>query len=416
MYKMKGYLMETIKKYIIATVMVSVLVPSGQICAASNAGNEEEVKEVYDSSKYGVLPADPIVAPASVAALAPLAAFCIEKEVNLEHVSNYIGAHVFTAEYSFQEDLRKSDLGIKKILEHTEGGKAEKFFINGWGQIVGACVALSRHKISAELGEIVNQNIDAAIEKGDKKLNPFADVNVREQAKNMMMYPHQGKYLPWKKANITEPISILNNLLKKYPARFCLVDGKCYLNIGQVSEDTIFTELWATGFAPLLEQQNYCGLSANREHPHITLINSNVIAAVKDKFGEKYGVDGDTQFKSFMESLMDEANKKFEKEDNPIEFTQFDSSYSEDYSPFEEVVVARLQAPSVKRILKMLASKVREEVDYTIAVKEEDSYHLTVATKYRKPNDFSSVAWEQIMSSCPQRSKVFSKFLEEFRK
>ena len=340
----------------------------------------------------------------------------VEKEVNLEHVSNYIGSHAFTPEYSFQEDLRKNDLGIKQTLQQTEGQEAEKFFINGWGQIFGACIALNKHKISTEFGDIVDQNIDAAIEKGGKKLNPFADVNVREQAKNMMMYPHQGKYLPWQKTNITEPIHVLNDLLKKYPAKFSLVDGKCYLNIGQEGENTIFTELWKTGFASLLEKHDYCGLQANREHPHVTLVNSNVIAAVKDKFSEKYGSEGNAKFKFLMDSWLKEANQQFNEESNPIKFTQFDSSYSEDYSPFEEVLVARLQAPSVKNILKMLANKVKEEVDYTIAVKEEDSFHLTVATKYRQPNDIYSTRLEEIVRVCPNRCSDLLKFLEEFKK
>jgi hypothetical protein len=339
-----------------------------------------------------------------------------ESETDLEHVETYIGAHVRTPGYQFQEALRKNDLGIKKSVEQARGSKdAEKFFINGWGQVIGALIALNKHNISSDFSAVVDQNIDAAVEKGNRKPNPFVTVNVREQSKNIMMYPHQGKYFPWKKVDITEPIPLLNNLLERYPARFSLCEGKCYLQIGQEGKDTIFTELWAHDFATMLQSQHYRGLQANQEHPHITLINSNVIEALKDKFSEKYASEGEAKFNFFMDSWVHEANNEFGEETNPLEFTHFDSSYSEDYSPFEEVVVARLQAPSVTRILKTLADKAQEEVGYTLAVKGDDSFHLTVATKYREPNDFSSTTIEQIISSCPKESDDLLRFLEDFK-
>lgn len=338
------------------------------------------------------------------------------QDFDLEHVSNYIGTHAYTTEYVFQEALRRNDLGIKKAIEQQVGKQeSEKFFSNGWGQIVGSLIALNKHRISADLNSIIDQNINRAIEKGNKNSNPFVSVNVREQAKNIMMYPHAGKYLPWQKANITKPIFVLNNLLKKYPAKFSLVGCKCYLSIGIEGENTIIKELWETGFATLLEGQNYCGLQANQAHPHITLIDSNIIADVKDKFNQKHGSEGEVKFNAFMNSWIASANDEISIESNPIEFTHFDSSYSEDYSPFEEVVVARLQAPIVKKLLNKLAGMVKEETDYTLVVKDEDSFHLTVATKYRKQNDFSSISIEQIISSCPKKSSELFKFLTELK-
>lgn len=340
-----------------------------------------------------------------------------EVETDLAHASCYIGPHAYTPEYSFQEALRKNDLGIKKSLEQLGDSKgAEQFFINGWGQIIGALVALKKHKINAEFSNVIDENIDTAVEKGRNKTNPFMVVNVREQAKNMMMYPHQGKYLPWRRVHITKPIALLNTALKKHSAQFSLYEGKCYLHIGQKGEHSIFTELWASDFATLLKKQGYRGLEPNKEHPHITLINSNVVAAVKDKFSEKYGAAGQTRFSSFMNSWIDEANSELSKENHAIEFTQLDSIYSEDYSPFEEVVVAKLQAPKVKKALNILVNKAKEEVDYTLAVKDEDSLHLTIATRYRNPNDFSATTIEQIINSCPKKSRLLSGFLQEFKK
>lgn len=231
-----------------------------------------------------------------------------------------------------------------------------------------------------------------------------------------MMYPHQGKYLPWQKVNITQPISLLNSLLKKYPAKFALVEGKFYLNIGQDDEKTIFTELWDNDFAILLKEQHYLDLQKNQEHPHITLVNSNVISAIKDKFIEKYGTEGTVKFNSCLGKWIEAANDEFSQEANPIEFTHFDSCYSEDYSPFEETVVAKLKSTKMQKLLKMFGDTIKQEVDYIPAIQNDDSFHLTVATRYRKPNEFSPLRIEQIITSCSKKSDDLLRFLQEFKK
>lgn len=68
-----------------------------------------------------------------------------------------------------QETLRRNDLGIKKIMKQERGNVAEKFFINGWGQIIGGILALSKYQISSDFNNVIDQNIDIAIEKGNKK-------------------------------------------------------------------------------------------------------------------------------------------------------------------------------------------------------------------------------------------------------
>lgn len=336
-------------------------------------------------------------------------------ETDLRHVAGYIGSHANTPDYAFQEALRRNDLGLKQSIEKSGHKDAEKFFINGWGQVIGALLALNNHTVSPELHALVDQHIDTAIEKGTKKTNPFVHVNVREQTKQIMMYPHQGTYLPWRKTTITRPIATLNEMLPKYPARFSLVEGKCYVTIGQSGKPTIFNELWARDFATTLHEHQYRGLQPNREHPHITLINSNVIAAIKDKFIEKYGAYGANKFNNFIETWMLAANEELRKESNPIVFTQFDSAYSEDYSPFEEVLVAKLKAPAIKKMLTLLGQQTKDAVNYTLPIQHEDSFHVTVATKYRKPHDMGATTIENIVSSCSKKSDALLQFLEQFK-
>lgn len=263
--------------------------------------------------------------------------------------------------------------------------KANTLFVNGWGQVIAAVIALRDHILSPEFNEFVNQNLNKAIVKAQSNSNPFINVNVREFTKNILMYPHHGRYLPWKRTAIQEPLEILNKILDNYNLNFQLFEGKMYLMVNGKDGSSIFSQLWNSGFASHLEVHGFKDMQPNIETSHLTLINSNVIATIKDKFQEKYKEAGTAKFTAFCTTWFEKFDKVLAEERKHIKFIEFSVTYSEDYTPFEDVLAVQLKAPYVKLALLEFANAVRDEVGYSIPPKDDDIFHISIAIKYREP-------------------------------
>lgn len=307
---------------------------------------------------------------------------------HLERTVMYVGEHARTADFAFQERLRQSDLGLKKQMELEVGEvAAEPFFVNGWGQIIGALEALSAYKgVSEKCKRYTEERIASAVARGDESPNPFEKINVRGDTKPLMMFPHPGKYFPWKPVEIDGQIEVLNDCLRSSAElRFAFYKGKIYLMIDSKEGRNFFDELWSGDFAKQLKGQGYV-VRKNCETPHITLVNSNVVEKLKNAFITKYGKkEGRQRLNDFMEQQMHILNAALAKQEEPFTFHELASTYSEDYSIFGEVVVARLKSPFITTCLKSLAQAAKEGIGFDMPVKDEGSYHSTIAGDPRIP-------------------------------
>jgi hypothetical protein len=312
------------------------------------------------------------------------------------HIERYVGAYAKSDDFAFQELMRRTDLTIKGLVTNILGStKAQLFFVNGWGQVISAAYLLEKNpshlKTSVAFEKVLTKNLGEAISKRREVANPFATLNVRGCTKPIMTHPthptHAGKYFDWMSVEVEKPITDLNQLVEEADLTFALYEGKLFLKINPEGESNIFNKLWATDFPKLLEENGYTNLQKNEECPHITLVNSDVIAKVREQFNCKYGSPyGDEKFQLFFEELLLLLNEELRKQKSPVKFTKLSSTYSEDYSPFEEVIVANLEAPYVETALYTLVGDVEKELGIKISIKPKSSFHVTIATKYREPN------------------------------
>lgn len=337
------------------------------------------------------------------------------------HVEKYIGLHAQTDDFTFQEQMRTSDLSLKELVKSKLGAsKAEKFFVNGWGQIISAAYIQTRNplhlKISDAFGVTLQEEIQKATHKAKEQKNPFETLNVRAPSKSIMMYPHAGQYFPFMKVDISKPVEYLNQFVKDAELEFALYEGKLYLRINPEDEQNIFNKLWKTEFVNLLGENGYTAMEKNKECPHVTLINSDVIAKIREQFEGKYGKsEGGVRFETFFIKILEKLNQELKEKTNPLIFTELASTYSEDYSPFEEVVVAKLESSIVETSLKFIVEETKKELEIEIPVKPRSSFHLTIATKYRQPSlaseELKSI--EDVLNGTGALSETFNSFWKE---
>ena len=339
-----------------------------------------------------------------------------------DHIEKYIGKHVYSDDFAFQEQMRTSDLTIKSTVKDLLGNsKADPFFINGWGQVISAAYILEKNpsqlKITETFAKSLVEELEKAVSKGSSESNPFVALNVRGFTKSIMMYPHSGKYFDFQKVNIDKPITYLNRFIKEAELKFALHEGKFYLKIHPEDESNIFNKLWNTNFSQLLKENGYTDMEKNKECPHITLINSDVIGKIREQFNLKYGkTEGAQKSDYFFENLVNLINKELKEQENPIQFTEFGSSYSEDYTPFEEVIVAKLEAPYVGKALKILVEEVEKELGIQIPVQPRSSFHLTIATKYRKPNPSLTEDMQSILNGTGKYATTLNSYWQQLVK
>jgi endonuclease/exonuclease/phosphatase family metal-dependent hydrolase len=351
----------------------------------------------------------------------------LEENISPSHIEKYIGSYATSDDFAFQEQIRTTDLAIKVLVKKTLGNpEADSFFVNGWGQVISAAYLLEKNpsqlKTSIEFNNFLVGELEKAIAKGLDISNPFANLNVRGFTKPIMMHPthptHPGKYFDWNVVEIEQPVLYLNEFVKEAHIEFTLFDGKLNLKINLDDESNIFNKLWETDFSQLLAENGYTEFEKNKEPPHVTLVNSNVIANVREQFDIKYGkIDGPKIFELFFKKLLASLNTELKEQEHPIQFTTLASTYSEDYSPSEEVIVAKLKATYVENALAILIEEVKKELDIQIPVQPASSFHLTIATKYRKPNPFlSAETLEDVISNTGKHSVILNSYWQQLIK
>lgn len=336
-------------------------------------------------------------------------------------IEGYIGSHAKTEDFKFQEQIRKVDLSIRDILTSLNEGMGKTVFTNGWGQIIAAVYLLNSDsdnlKISMTFKNYLIEHLNQALKCCDIP-DSILKENVRGPSKSLLMYPHTGQYFDWKNAGVSESfVEALNSFLQDVKPQYSFYEGKLYLNLdGGNSDSTIFQRLWGAGFKAELEKLGFTRMQSNNEHPHITLINSDVIASIKSGFESKYGVKGQEAFQSFMNELVLFLNAKNGTNFQACNFGDFLSTYSEDYPPFEFCVVAQFNATYVERDLKFIVERVKQELNFEPKVKPKSSFHMTVGVEYREPASWpSNIAdLKQILSQNNKMMKSIStKLLEK---
>lgn len=341
--------------------------------------------------------------------------------MSLSHIKAYIGSHVDTDDYNFQEQMRTFDLAIQEKLKKIVGEERAKLvFGNGWGQIFSAAYILAKNplqlKISEAFKKFLIEKLEGTFSKCSSSVDPLTNMNVRGFTKPVMMYPHPEQYFPFQKVTLEKPIEYLNKFIKEANLEFSLYEGKLYLKINPEDESNIFNKLWKTDFAELLSENGYTNMEKNKECAHVTLINSDVIAKIKEGFNNKHKLDGQEKFECFMKEMISSFNEKLKKLEERLSFTELCSAYSEDYSPFEEVIVAKLEASFVETALTILVKTIQEELDIQIAVKPKSSFHLTIAIKYRQPSSLISENIEDILSKTGKYSESLKLYWQQFIK
>jgi hypothetical protein len=164
----------------------------------------------------------------------------------------------------------------------------------------------------------------------------------------------------------------------------------------------------------MLEENGYIGFEKNRECPHITLINSDVIAKVQEQFNLEYGSESKLEFEKFFLDLTKQMNQELKKEDHPIIFTQLCATYSEDYPPFEELIAAKIESTAALKALKKVNEAIMEKLGIGIGLKPKSSFHLTIAIKYRVaqlPSHISDI--DDLIQETGPLSEVFKTFFEK---
>jgi hypothetical protein len=172
-----------------------------------------------------------------------------------EHIAKYIGEYAFSDDFAMQEQIRQSDLQIREWVAQKFGAvKAEKFFVNGWGQMLSAAHIIEKNPLHLQISRIfcqtINEEVQQAISKAKQQDNPLISQNVRSYSKSILMFPHVSQYFPFQKVHLDKPMEQLTHLIQKADLEFALYEGKFYLKINPEGEANIFNKLWSSDFLP----------------------------------------------------------------------------------------------------------------------------------------------------------------------
>lgn len=306
-------------------------------------------------------------------------------------IEKYIGKHVYSPEFDFQESLRQIDLGIEELVKARLGEQqAETFFVNGWGQIIAALYLLQQEKLHKTINEeflkFATEKVNEALESVGSNRNPFSQINVKPYSRPIIMYPHAGTFFPFKKVAIYEPVEFLNAYLENITPQFELFEGKLFLKLNpNAGKDGIFKELWKTNFDKLIQNAGYLNMKPNKFSAHITLVSSNALASIRKAAVQKYSQQWQEKYDHFFKETLERFNQELRKEKQTIIFTELAANYSEDASPFGEIIVAKATAPIVQKLLGELVAEVQEKFGVKIFVQDASAFHVTLAIHYREP-------------------------------
>jgi hypothetical protein len=221
-----------------------------------------------------------------------------------------LGDYVNTKNWEFQENVRKLSI---TIINNSD----DPLHYNGWSSVIATLSLLPSYK------DNLNQEL---IELSETICNLFKNFdlnkNVRGPVKKMLMYPLT-EYPGWYDVDSFDeiPLNELNNKLNNKKYKLVVRSGKLYCDLPETD----------------LKFQN-------NKIPHLTLINS-------DKFKKEY-------------------NKYDGIEIDDVRYTKLSSTYSFDYPPFKDVIVANVVSPTLTELLDSIGIK--------------QSLHLTI---YRVPRE-----------------------------
>jgi hypothetical protein len=327
-----------------------------------------------------------------------------------KQIQTSVGPHASTKDFAFQQKIRKMDLAIKQLVIKELGEvQAEKFFINGWGIILGAAYILEKKGQQSEISELYQKTlktaINDAINSGREQANPFIHSNV--WALRMPILTHrEGTALPQKLVEFPKTVNDLNRILPEQKLMFELyAECRIYLMFDTKGEKSFFDKLWETDFSALLKEQGFEGVERNKECPHATLIDSPAMTLIKKK------CKNDDQFNSFFLKLVDEVNHRLKGQEKPIVFTHLTTKYCENYPLFEEIIIAKIDSPFLESALSYIVEEVNKEFNLKIPVADKSNYHVTVAVRPRQPKSISeSLTLNNIIENTGDFSKNFNEF------
>jgi hypothetical protein len=332
-------------------------------------------------------------------------------DTRCHQIQQCVGSHAYTKDFAFQQKIRKMDLAIKQLAIQRWGeDKAEKFFINGWGIVLGAAYVLEKKGQQLDISELylkaLRTAIQDAINNDREQTNPFINSNVWSFRMPILSH-REGTALPSKMVEIPKTVNELNRILQEQTLKFELyAECRIYLMFDTKGEKGFFDKLWETDFSSLLKEKGFEGLERNKECPHATLIDSPAMSLIKKR------CKNDEQFKSFFLKLVDEVNYRLKESEKPVVFTHFTSRYCENYPLFEEILVAKIDSPFLASALNFIVEEVKKEFNIEIPVADKSSYHVTVAVKPRSPKSISeSLTLEDIIDKTGDFSTKFNEFL-----
>lgn len=330
-------------------------------------------------------------------------------ETRRNEIQKTLGNHVFTSDFVCQNIIREEDLIIRELV-HRELGeeKAEHFFINGWGIVLGAAYILEKMphqlKISEVYCNILKKAIKQTIE-GAKKENPFFTCLANGR---MPIITHHGDEpaLAWQMVDIPQTVEDLNQFIKDGSLKFEINKGcRLYLTIDTDREYGIFDKLWETNFSNLLKEKGLEGLERNKECPHLTLIDSYSIDSIRKKCGNE------EQFSIFFTKVLEEINERLKNEKEPLVVYSLASKYCENYPLFEEIVAAKMKSPFIESALACVAKKITAEFGVDIKVTAPAFYHVTIAVKHRQYEPIANdLTVQSIIDQTGDYSKKFNQF------
>lgn len=341
------------------------------------------------------------------------------------HAKEYIGHYITSEDFAFQEHMRRVDLAIKLVVERALGPlKAEKFFANGWGKLIGAAylqASAKNLKISEKFKAIISEKFFDVFCKrclGEIE-NPFESLCIRQEVNFLTLHPTRPKlaniYLRWIAVEINEPIIYLNRLLENAQLNLNFVGERLYLEIKLPEQSNIIEKLWTTNFAKILEQHGFTGFEQNRQSPHINLANPQILKVIRRQFESKYGDrPGSIKMDYFFQVVFRKIQEEEFLKERPTAFTTLMYAFSEDCSPFEGMIVAKLTIPFFENAFKRLIKDIEMDLGVPLNIGNKPCFHLTVAMKRREPDQFMPAQIEDVLNSTGEHEALFRFYWQQF--
>lgn len=331
-------------------------------------------------------------------------------EYRRNEIQRSLGSHVLTNEFVYQNMIREEDLIIRELVIRELGeNKAEHFFINGWGIILGAAYILEKKPFQLKISEVYCKALETAIKQAidhAKEENPFFTSVAWSFRMPILAHHEEKSALSFQRVEISETVDDLNRFLQEGSLKFEIYkDCRFYLTIDTDKEYGIFEKLWNTTFSDLLKEKGFKGLERNKECPHLTLIDSPAIDQIRKQ------CSSEEQFNIFFTKVLEEINERLKNEEKPLVVYDLASKYCENYPLFEEIVVAKIESPVIESALAYVVEKVAEEFNISIKVTGKAFFHVTIAVKHRQ---HEPIAEDLTVQSIIDQTGAFSKTFNQF--